>query len=145
MILIYSKDVDDFVNQVIDYLDEDFIRIGNRDIIDIEEVCINKNITFNVKSDFFDTVNLKRINSIWFNGGGVNSGSTYYENRCYQTLVDSFLSNLKVHKIGRLYNEFETDKLYASLEAKKQGFKVPETLITGCKKSLQSSMRDMKL
>jgi hypothetical protein len=59
MILIYSKDVDDFVNQVIDYLDEDFIRIGNRDIIDIEEVCINKNITFNVKSDFFDTVNLK--------------------------------------------------------------------------------------
>lgn len=137
MILIYSKDVDDFVNLVIDCLDEDFIRIGNRDIIDIEEVSINGDITFKVSNDFFDFINFQQIKTIWFNGGGV-SGNTHYESQCYQTLVDSFLTNLSANKVGRLLNEFETNKLHASLEAQKQGFKIPVTLITGSKQKLKA-------
>lgn len=138
MILIYSKDVDDFVNQVIDYFDEDFIRIGNRDNIDIQEISIANRINFKVSSNYFGPTNFQQIKSIWFNGGSVNGANTSYENQCYQTLMDSFLTNSSTNKIGRKYKEFETNKLYASLEAKKQGFKVPETLITGSKENLKS-------
>lgn len=38
MVLIYSKDVDEFVNQVIDCLDCEFIRIGETDPITIEAI-----------------------------------------------------------------------------------------------------------
>ncbi|OXG01562.1 hypothetical protein BC749_10495 [Flavobacterium araucananum] len=41
MILIYSKDVDDFVNNVMDCLDEDFVRIGESDKVTIEAIKID--------------------------------------------------------------------------------------------------------
>ena len=37
MVLIYSKDVDDFVNDVIDWLEMDFIRMGESDRVDTEK------------------------------------------------------------------------------------------------------------
>ena len=136
MILIYSKHIDGFVNHVIDYLDKDFIRIGDRDKIEIKEISIDDKVDFNVSGDYFDTFGFNKIKSIWFNGWGINASNNPYENKCYQSLVDSFLTNLQINKIGRIYHEFETNKLYAALEAKKQGFKVPETLITGSKSKL---------
>ena len=41
MILIYNKDIDDFVNVVIDYLNEDFMRIGDKDKIYIDNIISN--------------------------------------------------------------------------------------------------------
>lgn len=137
MILIYSKDIDDFVNQVIDYLDEDFIRIGNRDIISIKDFKIGKESNFKISNHFFKNKNLVNLSSIWFNGGSIHSNGSFHENECYQTLIDSFLTNLSLNKIGRLYNPIETDKIHTSLEAKKQGFKIPETIITSSKKTLK--------
>ena len=138
MILIYSKDVDDFVNLVIDYLSEDFIRVGNRDYIHIDEILINEDRGFKLFSDFFGIVDFQKIKAIWFNGGGVNTGGGSYNKQCYQTLTDSFLTNLSAYKIGKIYNDFETNKIYASLEAQKQGFKVPETLITSNREKLKT-------
>ncbi|WP_432671781.1 hypothetical protein [Flavobacterium sp. SM2513] len=71
MILIYSKDVDDFVNQVIDCLDEDFIRFSESDKIKIGEMNFsNLNSSYIFKNDYFDCINLECVKSIWFNGGG---------------------------------------------------------------------------
>lgn len=136
MILIYSKDVDEFVNQVIDYLDEEFIRIGNRDIIEIDEIASANDPEFRVRSNYFEAANFRQCKSVWFNGGGVKGFGTSYENQCYQSLIDSYLTYLPIKKIGRIYNEFETNKLYALLEAERQGLKTPETLITGSKEKL---------
>lgn len=135
MILIYTKDIDDFVNRVIDYLDDDFIRIGNRDSINIDTVSIKEDINLTISGKFFELVNFKHLKKVWFNSGFAK-GNSIFENQVYSSLLDSFLTNLNVHKIGRVYHEFETNKLYASLEAQKQGFKIPETLFTDSKSKL---------
>ncbi|WP_166961527.1 ATP-grasp domain-containing protein [Yeosuana marina] len=138
MILIYSKDVDDFVNQVIDNLGVNFIRVGSRDTTKISQININSEIFFLINNDFYEIENISEVKTIWFNGGKINTNSSVFETNCYQSLIDSFLSNLEVPKTGRLYSDFETNKLYAALEAQKQGFKVPDTLITDCKEQLKT-------
>lgn len=140
MILIYSKDVDDFVNQVIDCLDEDFIRIGggiDKMVIDKINVSDNK-INFKTHNNFFPSFDIELINNIWFNGGYINTHGNNYENECYEMLFNSFLNFKNVNKIGRLRSDFEINKLDAPLEAKKHGFKIPETLITNNKDKLIS-------
>ena len=43
MVLIYSKDIDDFVNDVINCLDEDFVRFSESDKININEMEFSNN------------------------------------------------------------------------------------------------------
>ncbi len=67
MVLIYSKDVDDFVNQVIDCLEDDFIRIGEYDKMIIEAMDFsNENSSYIIKSDYFESINLEKIHSVWY-------------------------------------------------------------------------------
>lgn len=138
MILIYSKDVDDFVNQVIDCLDEDFIRIGgSSDEMLVDDIHINDNkINFKIHNKFFPPYNVEKVKCIWFNGGYVHTDGNNYENECYEMLVNSFLNHKDSYKIGRLRSDFEINKLDAPLEAKKHGFKIPETLVTSNKDNL---------
>lgn len=137
MILIYSKDIDDFVNQVIDCLDEDFLRIGDFDNLDINDIVVSQeNDLFEVSYPFFKTSELKNIESIWFNGGYVCNKETEYENDCYQMLIETYLNNKEANKIGRLVSKFEVNKLDVIIEAKKQGFKIPDTLFTEDKEKL---------
>lgn len=67
MILIYSKDVDDFVNNVIDCLDEDFIRIGESDKVTIEAMSFSNEISSYTL--IFRKCRAGKIKSIWHNDG----------------------------------------------------------------------------
>ncbi|PKV48684.1 RimK-like ATP-grasp domain-containing protein [Aquimarina sp. MAR_2010_214] len=139
MILIYSKDIDDFVNQVIDCLDEDFIRIADQDKICIDEVNItNEENTFYIHSPYFEEFDIDALTSIWFNGGSAKTYGNDYENSCYSLLINSFLNHKQTNKIGRLISNFELNKFDVLKEAQVQGFKVPDTLFTGSKKKLNT-------
>lgn len=137
MILIYSKDVDDFVNQVIDCLEDDFIRIGETDKVMIEEMNFsNENSSYIIKNQYFKSANLENIKSVWFNGGCISSGENDYENKCYEILNDAYILQQNIYKIGKRIADFETNRLDIMLEAKRQGLKIPHTLITGEKLKL---------
>jgi hypothetical protein len=138
MILIYSKDVDDFVNQVIDCLNEGFIRFSEADKINIEEMNYsNLGNSYIIKSDYLGFIDLECIKSIWFNGGGVSSNGNEYENNCYEVLNDAYLLQKTTYKLGKRIADFEFNRLDVMLEAKKQGLKIPHTLITGSKAKLK--------
>lgn len=138
MILIYSKGIDDFVNEVIDCLNTDFIRIGGEnDLLSFEEFSQNKAETIlTISSNNFSFTNLNAITCKWFNGGFLSINGSSYENSCFSMILNSFLNNSKFKKIGRLRSEFEVNKVDASLEAKRQGLKVPDTLLTSKKDRL---------
>jgi hypothetical protein len=137
MILIYSKDVDDFVNDVIDCLDVEFIRIGETDKVAIESMDFsNDNYSYFLKNQYSELVELNKTQSIWFNGGCINSGTDDYENKCYEVLNDAFVLQKPIKKIGKRIADFETNRLDVMLEAKEQGIKIPHTLITGNKEKL---------
>lgn len=139
MVLIYSKDVDDFVNNVIDCLEGDFIRIGEADKVTITAMDFsNDESSYTLKTEYLENAELEKIKSVWFNGGGINSGSSDYEIKCYEVLNDAFVLQKPIKKIGRRIADFETNRLDIMLEAKKQGLKIPHTLITGNKEKLQS-------
>lgn len=138
MILIYSKDVDDFVNQVIDCLDEAFVRFSESDKITIEEMDFsNENNSYIIKNEYLESINLEKIKSIWFNGGGVYSNGNKYEDTCYEILNDAYLLQKTTYKLGKRIADFEMNRLDVMLEAKEQGLKIPHTLITGNKTKLQ--------
>lgn len=139
MILVYSKDVDDFVNNVIDCLEGDFIRIGEADKATIAAMDFsNEKSSYALKTEYLENTELEKIKSVWFNGGGINSGSSDYEIKCYEVLNDAFILQKPIKKVGRRIADFETNRLDIMLEAKKQGLKIPHTLITGNKEKLQS-------
>ena len=143
MVLIYSKDVDDFVNQVIDCLEDDFIRIGETDKIIIEEMDFNnESSSYIIKSDYSESINLEKIQSVWFNGGCIVTKGSDYENKCYEILNDSFIIQKSVKKIGKRIADFETNRLDIMLEAKNQGLRIPHTLITGSKAKLKKFFND---
>jgi hypothetical protein len=137
MVLIYSKDVDDFVNNVIDYLNIDFFRIGEFDKVEIESMNFsNESSSYILKNEYLKNIELEKIRSIWFNGGCINSGTDDYENKCYEVLNDAFVLQKPIKKIGKRIADFETNRLDMMIEAKQQGLKIPHTLITGGKEKL---------
>jgi hypothetical protein len=139
MIMIYSKDVDDFVNDVIDYLDTNFIRIGESDKTNIVSMNFSdENNSYIITNDYLENIELENIKSVWFNGGCINSGNGDYENKCHEILNDAFILQKNIKKIGKRIGDFETNRLDIMLEAKRQGLKIPHTLITGNKKKLQN-------
>ncbi|NHN24614.1 hypothetical protein FIA58_002900 [Flavobacterium jejuense] len=138
MVLIYSKDVDDFVNQVIDCLEVDFIRINEKEVTSIEEMDFsNDSNSYLVKNSYLSNINLENITSAWFNGGCILSDGGDYENKCYEILNDTFFLQKTIKKIGKRKVDIEFNRLDVMLEAKQQGFKIPHTLITGNKTKLK--------
>ncbi|WP_264529049.1 hypothetical protein [Flavobacterium sp. N502540] len=138
MILIYSKDVDDFVNNVIDCLDQNFVRIGESDKTVIESMNFsNEKSSYTLKTPYLESIELEEVQSIWFNGGCIISGESDYENKCYEVLNDAFVLQKPVKKIGKRIADFETNRLDIMLEAKGQGLRIPHTLITGNKEKLK--------
>jgi hypothetical protein len=137
MILIYSKDIDDFVNNVIDCLNVDFVRIGESEKVTIEVMDYsNESNSYIFKNNYLENAELEKIQSVWFNGGCITSGSDDYENKCYEVLNDAYISQKPIKKIGKRVADFESNRLDIMLEAKKQGLKIPHTLITGSKVKL---------
>ena len=121
MVLIYSKDVDDFVNNVIDFLNVDFFRIGESDKVEIESMNFsNENSSYILKNEYLKNIELEKIRSIWFNGGCINSGTDVYENKCYEVLNDAFVLQKSIKKIGKKIADFETNILDI-MEVKQQG------------------------
>lgn len=58
MIIIYSRASDNFVNKVIDCLDEKFARICDRDPILIKEISLEKGkMNFIIQNTFSDSIN----------------------------------------------------------------------------------------
>ncbi|WP_396146911.1 hypothetical protein [Flavobacterium sp.] len=138
MVLIYSKDVDDFVNDVIDCLNVDFIRISESDRITIEEMDFsNEKSSYLVNGNYFESVDFEKIKSVWFNGGVISSENDDYEDKCYEILNDGYLLQKTTKRIGKRIADFEINRLDIMLEAKKQGLKIPHTLITGNKEKLE--------
>ncbi|SNR33176.1 hypothetical protein [Flavobacterium sp. ov086] len=139
MILIYSKDVDDFVNNVIDCLDSNFIRIGESDKVTIEAMDFsNEKNSYVLKTGYLENIELEKVQSVWFNGGCIKSMGNNYEDKCYEVLNDAFILQKSIKKIGKRIADFETNRLDIMLEAKEQGVKIPHTLITGSKQKLQT-------
>ena len=139
MVLIYSKDIDDFVNQVADCLDGEFVRFSESDKITIEEMDFsNEGNSYIIKTGYVQNINMEDIKSIWFNGGGIYSNGSKYEDACYEILNDAYLLQKTTYKLGKRIADFETNRLDIMLEAKKQGLKIPHTLITGNKAKLQN-------
>ena len=139
MVLIYSKDVDDFVNNVIDCLNNDFVRIGESDKVIIDAMDFsNENSSYLLKTNYLENIELEKIKSVWFNGGCINSRGNDYEDKCYEILNDAFILQKSIKKIGKRIADFETNRLDAMLEAKEQGLKIPHTLITGSKEKLKT-------
>ena len=61
MILIYSKDVDDFINNVIDFLNVKFIRINESNLVQVEQVSFeNTSEKFRVKTDYCGMWSMQR-------------------------------------------------------------------------------------
>ncbi|WP_339834968.1 hypothetical protein [uncultured Flavobacterium sp.] len=146
MILIYSKDVDDFVNDVINCLDEEFVRFSESDKININEMEFScENSSYIIRNNYSENIDLENIKSIWFNGGGVSSSGDEYENKCYEVLNDSYLLQKETYKLGKRFADFEFNRLDVMLEAKKQGLKIPHTLITGVKQNLKFSLTFINL
>lgn len=137
MILIYSKDVDDFVNQVVDCIDNDFIRFSEFDriVINSMEFCDNTS-SYLICSEYVKSVDLEKIKCIWFNGGVISSFGDEYEDKCYEILNDSYLLQKEAYKIGTRLADFRFNRLDVMLEAKNQNLKIPHTLITSDKKKL---------
>ncbi|WP_445711054.1 hypothetical protein [Flavobacterium sp.] len=139
MVLIYSKDVDDFVNQVIDCLDIDFIRFSESDKIEIDKMEFsNESNSYLINTMYQKDIEFEELKSIWFNGGGLISYGDKYEDNCYEVLNDSYLLQKPAYKLGKRTSEFEFNRLDVMLEAKQQGFKIPHTLITGNKEKLKN-------
>jgi hypothetical protein len=130
MILIYSRDTDSFVNDVVDYLEKDsFVRVGDREKVQIDKININK-AEFIISNIFDKEINLFDISSIWFNGGVPQVEGNIYEKDLYKCLFESFLDKNDCFKLGKTYLDFEFNKFDSVLIAKKCGLKVPDTIIT---------------
>lgn len=130
MILIYSRDTDSFVNDVVDYLEKDsFVRVGDREKVQINKININK-AEFIISNTFDKEINLFDISSIWFNGGVPQVEGNIYEKDLYKCLFESFLDKKDCFKLGKTYLGFEFNKFDSVLIAKKCGLKVPDTIIT---------------
>lgn len=72
MILIYFKQNDEFVNDVIDYLSNySFIRISKGNDIEYVESIFEtqKNNSSLIKNKFTQVNDFQKIKSAWFNGG----------------------------------------------------------------------------
>lgn len=136
MLLIISKHIDDFVNQVIDCLEEDYIRLGDLDNFSIEKIELSENFSFIIKDQYHKLYDLSKISAIWFNGCIDPFVNSPYENISFTNLFNTFVNFAKVKKIGKLSNEIEINKLDVLIEAKNVGFLIPETLILNNKKEL---------
>lgn len=137
MILIISKHVDDFVNQVIDCIDGNFIRLGDLDNFHVEYIEITDTYNFFISDQYNEIYNLCDVSAIWFNGCIDPFINMTYENKSYTYLFNTFLNNSKKIKVGRFLNDFEINKLDVLIEAKNQGFLVPETIFINNKRDLQ--------
>ncbi len=131
MIFFYCRDTDDLVNNVIDFLDEDFVRIGEKDFVSINEMNFNRdNHSVKISSDYNQSIDLQNINFLWCYGGVINVDGNPYVNECSLLLVESYFNNKNVKKLGRPIKKTDLTKLSLHLEAEKQGLLVPNTLIT---------------
>lgn len=137
MILIYSKDVDDFINDVIDFLNSQFVRINESNTVQVDEISFsNESGTFKVKTDYRNGINFEEVKAIWFNGGGINSVGDLYEKKCLETVFDAYLLQKSVFKLGKRYADFEINRFDVMLEAKRQGVNIPNTIIVDSKLKL---------
>lgn len=136
MILIISKHVDEFVNQVIDCLDCDYIRIGDNDNFQIDDFQIdNDNFKFSLSHNF-KNIDFTKITSIWYNGVINPHFNDIHSNTNYKYVANSFFLFNKINSLGRIYGEYEISKINMLFEAKKVGLKIPNTLITESKSDL---------
>jgi len=76
-------DVDDFVNQLIDCLDTDFVRICESDKMEMlaMDFSSRKN-SYRIKSDFIGDTDFEKIKSVWINGGCISASGDEYEKKC---------------------------------------------------------------
>lgn len=109
MVLIYSRDTDDFVNNVIDYLRVEFARIGDREEILLDDIDLKKS-EFIISNMYNSSANLFKIKSVWYNGGIAKTNGNVYENKLYQSLVESFLHKKKHKKLGKNIKSFLKSK-----------------------------------
>ena len=139
MILLYTKESDDFINKVINWLEVDFIRIGERDPVEILNFILNENrLEINIKTPFIQNELSDQVLGLWINGGNLKSGNNLIENKYTNFIFESYLKSLNVkNKIGRLISKFEINKLDVQIQAKALGIKTPKTLITSSKKELE--------
>lgn len=145
-ILLYSKDYDEFVNHVIDYLvDHSFVRIGIDNTIQLESFILENinNNSATINTEYKSQVDLFDIKSIWFNGGGFGYQPKDVSPELNQLLSDNFklvlngvISGVDLKTIGSLKNTQDSNKVKNLLVASGCCLVIPSTLITSEKEKL---------
>ena len=150
MIVIYAKQRDEFVNNVIDYLQNvPFFRISNGNGFEYISSIFEKQ-SFNsslIKNRFVKTIDIEKLDSIWFNGGMINLDNNHLKNskelnellfQNFNLMIEGLLKAKNTSNIGSINNNKKTNKIYNLLIAKNIGLQIPETLITKNKEELLS-------
>lgn len=152
-IVIYSKAVDEFVNNVIDWLDEDSLFVINRNTsLEISTLLISENKPLEtVFNSQYSKVESRNIKSIWFNGGVVKINNSSlskkldeYNENILNELVISTLSNIQ-KSIGSVKSNIRTNKMLDLNLAIKNNLVVPNTILTKKKKDLISFVEKYNL
>lgn len=157
MILIYSKQKDEFVNDVIDYLsNSSFVRISNGNNFEYLESFFDFREEVNVsriKNRFIGDINLQEVESIWFNGGTISLSdknkinSPELNQLLFQNLnivIDGLLESKDVNKIGNINNNRKSNKIQNLLIAQQLGLQVPTTFLTSNKTKLLEFLKGLE-
>jgi len=146
VILIFSKERDEFVNNVIDWLKPDsFFRIGKHNGVKCDSATIpDKSFSSAILSNCYkNDIDLEAVRSVWYNGGVIEytdeASSPELNSLISQnitTLITGHLSSLAVKSIGNLKNNRISNKIENLLKAKSLRLRIPDTLITTRKEAL---------
>lgn len=137
MIIIFAKELDFFVKNVIDWLDGIpymIISTNSGLITKSSEIIDEKRPLVSLSNQYTLGCSSLDINSIWFNGGiTTNPEQNLWEQLIQKSLIEGFFAKSEAKTIGDLKNNYSTNKIQNLLSAKSVGFKVPETIVTTSK------------
>ena len=134
MIIIYSKETDQFVTDVINCLDDsEYFRIGKNNCFEVVDFNLMDS-NFKFRNNFNSCVSSKEVEFVWFNGGSIGGNEKseldFYQLKTEKEILDGFLSAERIRSFGNLENIKKSNKIRNLLIAEKFGLKIPKTIIT---------------
>ncbi|UZO81890.1 hypothetical protein NBT05_05345 [Aquimarina sp. ERC-38] len=137
MIILYCKESDQFINDVINWIDDSYVRIGERELINISEFNILENNVFiKVQTPFISCTLSDDVSSIWINGGNIYKLQNKLISQSQKIIFESFVNTKKIKKIGNFINTTEINKINFLIEARKHELNIPPSLLTSSKSLL---------
>ena len=118
---------------------------------DCKSIINDKGVELSVKNKFIKEVNARNFTSVWFHGGGIfdvvddsSNELNRYLSKSYESILNNFLSDLNVRKIGSLNNNLQNKKISNLYKANSISIKTPKTLLTTDKIDLISFLKGIE-